>query len=247
MRFRGQNPVYRYGNYERGYEGTEEATYGGVVTKTSILLGIIAIVALYFANTLNFTSATMPSYIIPVLIGAPILALIMVIATHVSPRIAPVTSIIYAVCEGLFLGFISALYAALYGGAIVQMALVGTFGVLGAMLFLYATGAIRVGNFFRKLMMSMLFGVVFASVILLIISFTGSFETFYTLYIGIVAISVVLSSLFLLMDFDRISRYVQDGAPKSTEWSLSLGLVVTIVWLYIELLRLLAILTNRRN
>ena len=69
----------------------------------------------------------------------------------------------------------------------------------------------------------------------------------YSFYVAIVLVSVVISSLYLLIDFDNVTRYVEAGAPKNMEWSLSLGLVVTIVWIYIELLRFLAIIANRRK
>jgi len=245
MRFRGENPVYKYGNYEHGYGDVASATYGGVVTKTSILLGIVAIVALYFANTLNFT-ALEPITLFPVVL-APIIAIIAVIMTHRMPQIAFATSMVYAVAEGVFLGFISALYAYLYGGEIIQMALVGTFGVLAGMLFLYSTGLIRVGNFFRRLMFSALIGLLFVSIIMVILSFTSvvNMSGFYSIYVGIVVLSVIISSLFLLVDFDRITKYVEAEAPKESEWSLALGLVVTIVWVYVELLRLIAVLTRR--
>ena len=238
MRFRGDNPVYKYGNYDQSYSDVDSATYGGVVTKTSILLGIIAVTALYFANNLSIETLSI-STLIPVFI-APIVAIIAVIMTHRMPQIAFATSILYGICEGVFLGFISAIYAFAFGGEIIQMALVGTFGVLAGMLFLYSTGLIRVGNFFRRLMFSALIGLIFVSLIFVVLSFTNlvSFAGFYNIYIGIVVISVIISSLFLLVDFDNITKYVEANAPKESEWSLALGLVVTIVWVYIELLRL---------
>jgi uncharacterized YccA/Bax inhibitor family protein len=248
MRFRGQNPVYKYGNYESTYDDTNSATYGGVVTKSTYLLGLVAVIAMYFAYTLDFVNTGITANIIVTIIIAPIIAIIAIIVTHRMPQIAIFTTTIYALAEGIFIGFISALFASFYGGEIIQMALIGTFGVLGGMLFLYASGVIRVGAFFRKLMFSMLMGIVFSSLILLILMFTGvSFESFYSLYVGIVIISVIVSSLYLLIDFDNITRYVQAGAPREAEWSLALGLVVTIIWLYIELLRLLAIIADRRS
>ena len=168
MRFRGENPVFKYGNYDEAYDDTNSATYGGVTTKTAIVLGVIGFVALYFANTLNF--ATIGASVIAPLIIAPIIAIIAVIATHRLPQFAFVTSIVYAVCEGVFLGFISAIVAYFFGGELVQMALVGTFGVLTGMLFLYATGIIRVGSFFRKFMFSMLIGLVISSLLLFVVS-----------------------------------------------------------------------------
>jgi uncharacterized YccA/Bax inhibitor family protein len=244
MRIRGENPVFKYGNYEQGYDDTYAATYGGVVTKTSYILGIIAITAMYLAYTLNFNALDIN--IIGPLIIAPIIAIIAVIVTHRNPQIAFISSTVYAIAEGVFIGFFSALIAALYGGELVQMALVGTFGVLAGMLFLYSTGIVRVGPFFKRLMFSMLIGLIISSIVLLILSLAGA-TIFYNFYILIVLISVVVSSLFLLIDFDRITMYVESNAPKEYEWSMALGLAVTIVWIYIEILRLLVILMGRRR
>lgn len=244
MRFRTANPVYKYGNFERTYDNADAASYSGVVAKTSVLLGIIAVTAMYMNTRLGTTFDN--SLVITGAIIAPIIALIMVLVTHWKPEIALFTTIVYALMEGMFLGFISTLFAWYVGGAVVQMALLGTFGVLGGMLFLYSTGLIRVGPFFRRVMFSMLLGLVFTSLILLVLSLTGvSWMAFEGLYLGIVVISVVVSSLYLLIDFDNITNYVQAGAPRQSEWMLALGLVVTIVWLYVELLRLFAILANR--
>ena len=167
---------------------------------------------------------------------------------HRNVQLAWIFSLVYATMEGIFLGFISALFAYLYGTDLVMMALLSTFGVLAGMLFLFSTGLIRVGNFFRRVMFSMLIGLVFAGLILFLMAISGGLqtETGYTFYFAIVLISVIVSSLYLLIDFDNIAQYVNAGAGKEYEWMLSLGLVVTIVWLYIELLRLLAILSRKK-
>lgn len=246
MRFRGENPVFKTADFGQAYDRTDQATYGGVTVKTTFLLGIIAVVAMYMAYTLEIT--TIGAGLIIGLIIAPIVAIIMVVMTNRMPQIAFITATIYALCEGVVLGIVSAIFAYAFGGEIIQMALLATFGVLAGMLFLYSTGIVRVGAFFRRLMFSMLIGLLFSGLALFILAIAGvAMETFNTLYIVIVVVSVVVSSLYLLVDFDNITTYVEAGAPKNMEWSLSLGLVVTIVWLYIELLRLIAILSSRNN
>ena len=245
MRFRGENPVYkRMGDV---YSDGDSATYIGVSTKTGLLLAIIAVIALYFGSSLNFEANL--TYAIITVIASPIVAIISVIVAHRRVELAWMFSLIYATAEGIFLGFISALFAYFYGSEIIMMALLATFGVLAGMLFLYSTGLIRVGAFFRRAMFSMLIGLVFASIVLMIMFMTGGIETQagYSFYVGIVVLSVVISSLFLLVDFDNITTIVDAGAGKEYEWMLSLGLVVTIVWLYIELLRLIAIISGRRK
>ncbi len=245
MRFRRMNPVYsRLGDMDS--DNDISVTYGGVTQKTAVLLGIISIVALYLASILDFSTGIQ----IPIvtIIIAPIVAIVSVILAHRNVQLAWVFSLVYATMEGVFLGFISALVAHFYGTDVVMMALLATFGVLAGMLFLYSTGLIRVGNFFRRAMYSMLIGLVFTTILYIIIYMMGGLggTTGYGLYIAIVIVSVIISSLYLLVDFDSITNLVEAGAPKEYEWMLSLGLVVTIVWLYIELLRFIAIIYRKK-
>lgn len=246
MRFRGSNPVYsRMGDFSGSSDVS--ASYSGVAAKTGILLGITALVALYFGSTLDVQVNMMT--VITTIIVAPIVAIIMVILAHKNTEMAWIYSLVYATCEGLFLGFVSSMFAWYFGGDIILMALLATFGVLSGMLFLYSTGIIRVGNYFRRFLFSALIGLVFASIIFFILAMFGAMDTTagYSLYIMIVLVSVVISSLYLLVDFDNVTRLVNNGAGKEYEWTLALGLVVTIVWLYIELLRLIAIIYGRRK
>jgi uncharacterized YccA/Bax inhibitor family protein len=245
MRFRGQNPVYSRAEYG-GYSEVS-ATYAGVTLKTAFLLTIIASIALYFGSSLDFET-NITGMIITALVS-PIVALIMVILAHRKVELAFVFSIIYAVFEGIFLGFISAIAASYAGSDAVLMALLATFGVLFGMLFLYGTGLIRVSAGFRRFLFSAIIGLLIASVFMIIMALTGLLDTHagYSFYITIILFSVVISSLYLLVDFDNITNLVESGAGKEYEWSLSLGLVVTIVWLYIELLRLIVVISGRRK
>ncbi len=245
MRFRGANPVYSRTEY---FEGSDTAaTYGGVALKTGFLLGIIAVIAFYFGTSLDFS--VNPVGMIITVIASPIIAIIMIIMAHRNIEMAWVFSIVYAACEGIFLGFVSAIFAAYAGSDVVLMALLATFGVLTGMLFLYSTGLIRVSSRFRSFLFSALIGILIAAVFMILLSLTGALDTRagYSFYITIVLFSVVISSLYLLVDFDNITKLVSAGAGKEYEWSLALGLVVTIVWLYIELLRLIAIISGRRK
>lgn len=211
------------------------------------LLAIIAIIALYFGTSLDFS--VNPVGMIITVIASPIIAIIMIIMAHRNVEMAWVFSIVYAACEGIFLGFVSAMFAAYAGSDVVLMALLATFGVLTGMLFLYSTGLIRVGAGFRRFLFSALIGILIATVFMILLSFSGALDTRagYSFYITIILFSVVVSSLYLLVDFDNVTNLVNAGAGKEYEWSLALGLVVTIVWLYIELLRLIAIISGRRK
>lgn len=242
MRLGSPNPVFRSADFDNDY-GTGSATYLGVTAKTTILLGIIAVVAMYVANTIQLE--TIGNMIVPT-IGAVIFSLIMVLVSHRMPQIAFITAPLYAVCEGYILGMLSTLYAFAFGGEIVQYALIGTFAVTGGMLFLYSTGVLRVGNFFRRMMRSIVLGLLLAHLAMFIASLFGvNVYANYGLYTIISLVGVVAASLYLLMDFDRITRYIDAGVSRQSEWSLGLGLVTTLVWLYIELLRILAIVASR--
>ena len=245
MRFGSQNPIFKHTSFESSYSNEDSASYLGVVTKTGLLLSIMAFIAISIGSTFEVTA--IDGSVLGLLIGAPLIAFIAAIVTHRIPRIGVVTSFIYAIAEGAFLGVISAIYTFFYTDQIVQVALLATFGVMAAMLFLYSTGVVRVGAFFRRFMYSVLGGLIFVGFIMLIaVLFGVAIEAFYSIYIAIVVISVIAASLFLLIDFDRITRYVDMGVDKSYEWSLSMGLITTLVWLYLDLLRLLAIIGRRR-
>lgn len=245
MRFRGQNPVYSRAQYSDSSEYS--ATYGGVVLKSGFLLSIIAVIALYFGSILDFS--VNPVGMIFTVILSPIVAIIMLVLAHRNIALAGVFSFIYAICEGVFLGFISSIFAQIAGMDIVYNALIATFGVLSGMLILYSTGIIRVESRFRSFMFSAVLGIVFVSLLMFGMFIFGGADTqvFNSLYITIVLVSVVVSSLYLLVDFGNITQIVSAGAGKEYEWSLALGLVVTIVWLYIELLRLMLIISGRRK
>jgi uncharacterized YccA/Bax inhibitor family protein len=242
MRFGSPNPVFRNINMDDSYD-TDSASYLGVTTKTTILLGIIAVVAMYTVSTLTIESL---SSMLITMIGALIFSMIMVLVSHRMPHIAFITAPLYAVCEGYILGILSAMYSYAFGGEIIEYALIGTFSVTGAMLFLYSTGVIRVGSFFRRMMRSVILGLLFAHLVMFIASLFGvNVYQNYGLYTALSLVGVIAASLYLLIDFDRITRYVESGISRNAEWSLGLGLVTTLVWLYVELLRIIAIFTSR--
>ena len=123
----------------------------------------------------------------------------------------------------------------------------GTFGSLFVMLILYVTRIIRVGQGFRNFMLTALGAVFFFMIVGFIMWIsTGSAYFYSPIYLAIVVFSLIISVLFLLYDFDRIENYVSGNAGKEHEWSLSLGLITTIVWIYIEILRLILIVTRKR-
>ena len=169
----------------------------------------------------------------------------LVIAFSKNKYLVPV----YAVCEGMMLGGISATFEVSYPG-IVSQAVAGTFAALFAMLILYRTGVIRCTDKFR----SVIFIATASIAVIYLVNFIGSFFGLHvplinsssTYGILISAIVCVIAALNLIVDFDFIERGAQNYLPKDYEWYGAFGLMVTIVWLYLEILRLLAKLSDRR-
>jgi uncharacterized YccA/Bax inhibitor family protein len=164
---------------------------------------------------------------------------------HLSPTLAP----IYALLEGCFVGGITAIYGAAFGGGIVFQAVTLTFAVLFMMLFLYKTGIIKVTEKFRSGVMMATGAILLVYIINLVLSFFGMSVPFLheggMMGIGISLLIIGVAALNLLLDFDNFEKGEQFGAPKYMEWFCAMGLLITLVWLYIEILRLLAILSGR--
>jgi uncharacterized YccA/Bax inhibitor family protein len=219
----------------------------GTVNKTGLLLVLLIAAAAFtwsrFDGTPEGMAAVLP-WVMVGLIGGFIMALITIFKKEWSPVTAP----LYAVMEGLFLGAISAVFELRFPG-IVLNAVMLTFGTLLALLAAYRSGLIKATENFKL-------GVVAATgavCLLYLASFIGSFfgmrfgflHDSSWLSIGISAVVVVIAALNLVLDFDFIENGVEQGAPKFMEWYAAFGLMVTLVWLYLEILRLLSKLQSR--
>jgi uncharacterized YccA/Bax inhibitor family protein len=178
-----------------------------------------------------------------------IAAFAFVIAGTVKPRWAQFTGPLYAACEGLVVGAISHVFNIRYDG-IVVMAVGATAAVFASMLFLYYTRIIKVTDRLRRTVIAATMGVMLLYVVSLLFSLFGSTPSFINSSGGLgILLSVVIvgiAAFNLMLDFDVIERGAAAGAPKYMEWYAAMGLMVTIVWLYLEILRLLAKLQNRR-
>jgi uncharacterized YccA/Bax inhibitor family protein len=214
---------------------TEVMTVKGTVYKT-LALTILVFVSAYWSWS---TPGSM--WIMIGAIGGMIAGLITVF----KPTLAPVTAPVYAVLQGLFLGGISLLISEQYGlDGIVIQAISLTIGVLFLMLFLYASGIIKVTDKLRMGIVSATGAVFLMYFINFIMGFFGA--AFFTLEdtslmaIGINLVVVGIAAFNLLLDFDFIDKAAAARAPKAMEWYGAFGLMVTLIWLYIELLKLLS-------
>ena len=245
--FRSTNPMMGRMRPE-AMSGTSDypATLGTFSVKLLLLTGVlISFAAFSFFNLVNTGNLTGG---IVTLIATPIIAFISVIVAMRNPGLAPYFAFIYAMTQGIFMGAISGVYELSFGDGIVSTALMATIGVFFAMGFLYTSGLVKVTSRFRRVMFTLLLGLFFSSLVLLILSLFGALGGLSLGFLLLIsAVSSVVAALYLLIDFDNVSNLIASGADRQYEWVFALSLMVTLVWLYIELLRLIAILSRRRN
>jgi len=217
------------------------------VNKTAISLVILLVGALYTWKI--FTETMSVEAIYPWLIGGFIGGFIVALITIFKKTLAPITTPIYALLEGVALGGLSAWFESIYPGIVVQ-AVTLTFGVLFALLFAYRSGLIKVTKNFRLGVVAATGGIALVYLISWLMNmFTGAgigmIHESGIMGIGFSLFVVVIAALNLVLDFDFIETGAEQGAPKYMEWYGAFGLIVTLVWLYIEILRLLSKLRSR--
>ena len=223
-------------------------TLNGTVNKTGLLLLLAVMTAAYaWSQTLDVSgnlSATAPSYLWGGVIGGLVLALVTVFKKEWSPVTAP----LYALVEGLFLGSISAIYNARFEGIVFQAVLL-TFAIMFALLMAYRSGLIKATENFKLGVVAATGGIFLVYLATIVLGFFGikipMIHDSGLVGIGFSLFVVVIASLNLVLDFDFIESGVEQGAPKYMEWYGAFGLMVTLVWLYLEILRLLSKLQSR--
>ncbi len=215
---------------------TGRMTIDDVVTRTGILFAVLVTVGAIAWN-MNLGSGAMMLGIF----GGFALAMVNTFSKTVKPGLA----IAYAAFEGLALGAISHVYNSYYEG-IVSQAVIVTICAFSGMLFAYKSGRIRVTAKFTRVLMTAMIGYLVLGLVSLIGSFFGA-SIYNVAGFGLIlaAGGMVLASFFLILDFDQIQNGVKAGLPEAESWRAAFGLMVTIVWLYMEVLRLLSILRGR--
>jgi len=247
------NPAFGRGIFERSFTDVSNdrvMTLNGTANKAFVLIMLVILGAAYtwriFFNNPNpeVVPASLTTYMLVGGIGGLIASLVIIFRPPLAPWAAPV----YAVLEGLFLGAISAFFEYKFRGIVIQAAGL-TFLTLMAMLFLYRFRIIRVTDKFRMGVFAATGAVGLMYLIGFILSLFGvPFPLMHsngTLGIGISLVVVGIAALNLVLDFDLVERGVESGQPKFMEWYAAFGLMVTLVWLYLEILRLLSKLNSR--
>lgn len=223
-------------------------TLNGTVNKTGLLLLLCVLTAAFAWNqTLTPQGELAPGAGI-YLWGGAIGGLVLGLVTAFKKTWAPVTAPLYAMIEGFFLGAISAIYNAQFQGIVMQAVLL-TFGTLFALLFAYRSGLIRATENFKLGVVAATGGIALiylATIVLRMFDINIPFiHDSGLIGIGFSLFVVVIAALNLVLDFDFIEHGVEQGAPKYMEWYGAFGLMVTLVWLYVEFLRLLSKLQSR--
>lgn len=242
---RTSNPALNAKTFERygPIAAGEGMTIEGTVNRAGFLLLVLVATATW---TWLQTSAGVPiqGYLWGGLIGGFVVALITIFKPAVSPFTAP----IYAGLEGLALGAISAMLEATYHGIVIQ-AVALTFGTLFALLIAYRARLIPVTQNFKLGIVAATGGIAIFYLVAIGLSFWGIRIPFLhessALGIGFSVFVVVIAALNLVLDFDFIEKGAEHGAPKFMEWYGAFGLMVTLIWLYLEILRLLSKLRSR--
>ena len=208
---------------------TGRMTIDDVVTRTGILFGVLVVVG-GAAWTLNLG----PAFLMIGFLGGLVLAMVNIIT--------------YAGFEGLALGTLSHYYEGAYPG-IVSQAVLATLAAFTGVLFAYRSGKIRVTPRFTRVMMGAMIGYLVLGLVSMVSSFTGvgnGMGLYGVSGLGLLLAvgGVALASFFLILDFDQIQKGISAGAPEQESWRAAFGLMVTLVWLYLEVLRLISILRS---
>lgn len=222
-------------------------TYAGVAIKTLFFLVIIVVLAAFgWANTATFIG---PNASLLYLVGYIVLIGITIAAAS-NPRLALVAGLLYAVLNGVWIGAISRYYSEVFEG-IVGLALIGTLSIAFGMLLLYASGTFRVTARGAQIISSLVLGVALLYLFGFLFSLFGfDLDFLYgssptAIIVGLIILAIASSTL--LVDFTFVDQGVKQGVPKAAEWYAAFGIVSSLVWIYVEVLKLLARLAAARN
>lgn len=244
--FESRNPIMNEKAFAASTQTTTQSgaitqgntmTVSGAINKTFILTLIMLATSIFSYAYFN------PIYMWIGAIGGLIVVLISSFRPHLSPTMAP----LYAALEGLFVGSISFMYASLYSGIIFQAVML-TLALLFMMLFIYKAGWVKVNDKFRSGVIMATGAVALVYLLSFVLRMFGVSVPFLheggLIGIGISVVIIGIASLNLLLDFDNFEKGEQYRAPAYMEWFSAMGLLVTLVWLYIEVLRLLYLLSS---
>ena len=220
---------------------TGRMTLEDVVAKTGFLFAILVVVGAFAWSANLGMGAVLLGFL-----GGFVLAMVISFSKNIKPGLV----IAYAALEGLALGTLSSYYESYYPG-IVSQAVIGTVAAFAGVLVMYRNGTLRATPQFTRAVIGAAIGYFILGLVSLVASFFGvgqgyGFYGVSGLGLLLAVAGVALASLFLVLDFDQIEKGVTAGVPEKESWRAAFGLMVTVVWLYLEVLRLISILRNDR-
>ena len=235
------NPIFKTKAFTQpGVISGERMTVNGTIGKSIIMLVLLVLTAGWVWG--QFLTSGSAAAVSPYVLGGVIGGLVFALASSFKPNWTPVTAPLYAICEGLALGGISALFELRYPGIVIQAVGLTLATALG-MLTLYRTGIIKVTDRFKRMLFAATSGIMIFYLVTWVVSLFGVDTSVLfghsSLSIGISLVVVAIAAFNLVLDFDIIARQSAVGAPRYMEWYGAFALMVTLVWLYLEILRLL--------
>ncbi len=223
-------------------------TYDDVIVKTGISLGLLVAVA----AVAWFAAAANPGFALPFLIGGLLGGFVLAMINIFSKTIRPALVLSYAAFEGLALGALSLVMNMMYPGVVVQ-AVLATFAVFGVTLALFASGKVRNSPKMQRFALISLFGLILSRLLIWVVSMLGvnmggvDGPTImgFPLSVALSVFAVFIGAICLISDFDQVKIGVQQGVPSKYAWMSAFGLMVTLVWLYVEILNILSRMQSR--
>lgn len=247
---RSSNPALSldtFSGFGRTIDRSDTMSVGGTVLKTAILL-LCTLLTAGYTWSLYVKSGGNPAVVTPWMIGGAIGGFIAAMATIFKQEWAPVSAPVYALFEGLFIGGISSVLETQFPGIVIQATCL-TFGTLAMMLFAYQTGLVRATEKFKMGVFAATGAVALVYLVSLVLSFFDVYPSFIygnsLASIGFSLVVVAIAALNFIIDFDFIENGARNNVPKYMEWYGAFAMMVTLIWLYIEFLRLLSKVRSR--
>lgn len=239
---RRSNPVFNKIQKMDNYYSSDYAcaTYNGIGVKV-LLYVLITLVGVALGIYLLFNN---PNFMVMSLAFSGILTFIFAILAMSIPKTSMICGTLYCLFEGTFIGVLSLLFEAMVPGVVIT-AVLGTLSVVLVVGVIYATGLVKVTSGFYRFLMIFSFAAILTMVFLGIASLFPAFSGLFSnigVTLLVAGISLLLASLFLISDLKQATSIVESGSPKQFEWMAAFGIAYTVLWIYVEVLRFVAII-----
>lgn len=242
MRFGSSNVVFnKIMQNEMCDSNYKSCTYKGISLKVIYFL-LMTVIGAFSGIVL---AIKMPTLFVTLLLTSGITTFLFSILAINVPSLSKVFGTLYCLAEGMLVGIVSIVCSAVYKG-VVSVAILSTLAVFGVVSLLFVSNIVKVGNKFLRFLMIYVISYLVFSIGLGIVSLFGvEFDFGFTMLVS--ALSIFLASLYLFFDLENIRRLVEGEYPKSLEWYASFGLAFTLIWLYVEILRLVVVVFSKVN